>query len=688
MIHCSIIYVPCIMTSYNTVRSVKELLQSHKSSPPSFTVKLYPDYWILNNGSKCLYNNPVASLLDDIRAQRIPVDFLEAFDAANVPFYDGCMIVELQDFRSPKATDATLDEPDRSRVVLSPNMETLWADICLLNQKSGKAWTDQQSLEVEARILLATSPPLCLDPDPHLARIANNVHRASVPPQPRALKRKAAAVEQEDEEVERARRAKLAQYMNPKFARPAVTAPNFQRLDIMQKFRQNKLKSATNPSQPSQGPAQPSGPIALQYQIGVPVAPAPVATAAPVQPQYPPVTAVPTAVSAGTATPAPPSTPAPTIIAVPHAAPGTGVQRNGQNPTGQSPVLSRTSATPGVPHAPLPIPHHLQPRHPAQNGLQTPARFSQSPHSPSNTGSAAASSPPKPDTRPSSTVQSFHAQQPTQPAQVPAQAAVANAQQAHPTVTFQPQVPVANFATQAAIRQKRQPQAGAPANGAPASTYPQAGQAIPLQAQAQNPAYFYQYAHLQQQQRQNAAQQQLGQIQAANPSPAARSPAAVAPPGATQQRSSPLASTQRLTSRSPMPPTVSQAQTVHNPQQPYNYPALQTQFNSSPLHVHGHPPIMPPQLPNTGPQAGATGAQQQGQMASQDQAQAVHMVPPHYQMYYQMQHGRMPPMGYWPTMGMGRGTPVANGQHQTPAIAGHPQQMQMGANKTGGVQGS
>lgn len=63
MIHCSIIYVPCIMTSYNTVRSVKELLQSHKSSPPSFTVKLYPDYWILNNGSKCLYNNPVAVCL-------------------------------------------------------------------------------------------------------------------------------------------------------------------------------------------------------------------------------------------------------------------------------------------------------------------------------------------------------------------------------------------------------------------------------------------------------------------------------------------------------------------------------------------------------------------------------------------------------------------------------------------------
>lgn len=34
------------------------------------------------------------SLLDDIRAQRVPVDFLELFDAAKVPFYDGSAVVE------------------------------------------------------------------------------------------------------------------------------------------------------------------------------------------------------------------------------------------------------------------------------------------------------------------------------------------------------------------------------------------------------------------------------------------------------------------------------------------------------------------------------------------------------------------------------------------------------------------
>jgi len=34
----------------------------------------------------------VKSLLDDIRAQRIPVDLLELFDVENVPFYEGTLL--------------------------------------------------------------------------------------------------------------------------------------------------------------------------------------------------------------------------------------------------------------------------------------------------------------------------------------------------------------------------------------------------------------------------------------------------------------------------------------------------------------------------------------------------------------------------------------------------------------------
>lgn len=94
------------MAGYNRSRAVEELLERTASSPPSFTVHLHPESWTLNNGLKFMYNHQIAvrvdtfinffvsddlkqSLLDDIRAHRIPVDFLDLFDAAGVPFYDG-----------------------------------------------------------------------------------------------------------------------------------------------------------------------------------------------------------------------------------------------------------------------------------------------------------------------------------------------------------------------------------------------------------------------------------------------------------------------------------------------------------------------------------------------------------------------------------------------------------------------
>ncbi|KAJ8591021.1 hypothetical protein M405DRAFT_735816 [Rhizopogon salebrosus TDB-379] len=202
------------MACYNVTRSAEQLLEAYEDALPSFSLHLHPDYWTLNNGPKFLYNNPVASLLDDVRAHRIPVDYLELFDSARVPFYDGCMLVELLDYRPKKAKDPPLEKPERSRVALHPNDETLWANLCLMNQRSGNKFTDPDVLDLEAQILLHTAPPLCLDPDPHLTRIANHTLRVSTPSIPVSLKRKAAAITPEEDESEKARRAKIMQFMN------------------------------------------------------------------------------------------------------------------------------------------------------------------------------------------------------------------------------------------------------------------------------------------------------------------------------------------------------------------------------------------------------------------------------------------------------------------------------------------
>jgi transcription factor SPT20 len=64
------------------------------------------------------------------------------------------MIVELLDYRPKKAKDPPLEKPERSRVALHPNDETLWANLCLMNQRSGNRFTDTEVLELEAQILV------------------------------------------------------------------------------------------------------------------------------------------------------------------------------------------------------------------------------------------------------------------------------------------------------------------------------------------------------------------------------------------------------------------------------------------------------------------------------------------------------------------------------------------------------
>ena len=48
------------MTLYNTTRFTQDLLKTHESSPPSFTVRLYREHWTLNNGIKFMYNHQTA----------------------------------------------------------------------------------------------------------------------------------------------------------------------------------------------------------------------------------------------------------------------------------------------------------------------------------------------------------------------------------------------------------------------------------------------------------------------------------------------------------------------------------------------------------------------------------------------------------------------------------------------------
>ncbi|EGN95119.1 hypothetical protein SERLA73DRAFT_77130 [Serpula lacrymans var. lacrymans S7.3] len=680
------------MAGYNITRTVEDLLCKYESSPPSFAVHLYPDFWTLNSGPKFLYNNQVASLLDDIRAHRIPVDFLELFDSARVPFYDGCMIVELLDYRPVKAKDPPLEKPEKSRVTLHPDAESLWADICLLNSKLGNPWTDSDALEVEAKILLCTAPPLCLEPDPHLTRIANHVLRVSTPTVPVSLKRKAALITPEEDESDKARRAKIMQFMNPRANRSHT--PSYRILDAIQRVKEGRLLPSAPPSQvQAQAPPQPTASTSLQ----------PTSTLAPTP--------------ASTSTPQPPANQPlpPSSAPIPNRPPttdGTDPRKLKARKTTQSPYQVPADLKP----TPTPIPHptvnQLQ-----QSGVmlqQSPPSTSRSPLPPTYPPPHASSDPTKPASSPApqrytQSPQSQSSQQTLQPLQ--ASPHVQGAQL--PMASYQPPTAPVHFVSQAVPGQRavqpkvpttnttQTPQPTAQQAGAqPPQTQPQnvpvqlqhmqqVQQMYPPNIQAQI-QHFHQVAVAQQRMSQAQTQAQA-QVQNGRTTPQGSSSLPRSPMTTNQgvARSSPLVANQQPLSRSPMPAAHATPQLTHPTQ--HTYPVLPQGFN-----VNQYRPMATHPQASPHPQTPANNSVQGQQSQDQNQHTAP-MMPQYAPMYgYPAMNmgygipGRLPPGYTWQMPGMGRGMPnMVNGQISGMQAAGHSQQMPMGVAKAtqGSVQG-
>ncbi|KAF9518967.1 hypothetical protein BS47DRAFT_172343 [Hydnum rufescens UP504] len=201
-----------MVSVYNKTRANDRILKVLSKEPPSLTVHLFSDHWRFNQSGNCLYHTPIASLLEDIRARRVPIDFLEIFKQAKVPFYNGCLIVELFDHRDvPNAADPVLPQ----HIVLWPTAEAAWAEMCSRNTKAGRTWTDLDALNCEAQTLLQQNPDLYLDPDPLVTRIANAALRVSTPSLPSPFKRKRSADDTAREEEEKVQRDRMMKLMNP-----------------------------------------------------------------------------------------------------------------------------------------------------------------------------------------------------------------------------------------------------------------------------------------------------------------------------------------------------------------------------------------------------------------------------------------------------------------------------------------
>ncbi|KAF2160934.1 hypothetical protein M409DRAFT_59462 [Zasmidium cellare ATCC 36951] len=83
------------------VRTKDYILRKFAGKPPSLTVYLHPNYFRFDGQEGSFtYDGPMVSFLKSLRNQEVPADMVEALLAGNVPFYDGCLIVEIHNHRS------------------------------------------------------------------------------------------------------------------------------------------------------------------------------------------------------------------------------------------------------------------------------------------------------------------------------------------------------------------------------------------------------------------------------------------------------------------------------------------------------------------------------------------------------------------------------------------------------------
>ncbi|WFD26739.1 Transcription factor spt20 [Malassezia nana] len=206
---------------YNYERTTRQILKRHRKDPASFSLHIHAQFLRFEK----------QEFLHYLCNQIIPVDLMDVFQQAGVPFFEGCLIVEVHDHRKRMtSTEASLSQyksdvrhtrpsdesmyylreggrygfhytrygghshtsnedtalgPDGVevyRIVLRPSDESLWNDLRMMDARAGGLWSDEDALEIEAQIVNLTAPPLCLTPDTHVTRIANLMLSSTVPP--------------------------------------------------------------------------------------------------------------------------------------------------------------------------------------------------------------------------------------------------------------------------------------------------------------------------------------------------------------------------------------------------------------------------------------------------------------------------------------------------------------------------
>jgi hypothetical protein len=202
--------------------SASSAVEKFRDITPAFVVAVFEETLVFEPGDigPISMGHPVAQeLMAAINRQELTPSLMAVLHGAGAPFYDGCLVVGLVDYRRQafgvlgagpsvpvvrKEANAAGAMPYRNptmapemhKILLRPSSASLAADIDELVQAAFPSASDGVALEVEAQILLGTRPALCLDPDPFVGAALTAFHydrskmraaleAVALPPRPR-----------------------------------------------------------------------------------------------------------------------------------------------------------------------------------------------------------------------------------------------------------------------------------------------------------------------------------------------------------------------------------------------------------------------------------------------------------------------------------------------------------------------
>ncbi|KAG5844649.1 hypothetical protein ANANG_G00164730 [Anguilla anguilla] len=114
-----------------------------------------------------------AELLEYLDAEELPPILVDLLEKAQVNiFHCGCVIAEVRDFR--RSANAKMPTYQSQHILLRPTMQTLICDIHALTSDHHK-WTQDDKLQLESQLILATAEPLCLEPSLSVTCTANRL---------------------------------------------------------------------------------------------------------------------------------------------------------------------------------------------------------------------------------------------------------------------------------------------------------------------------------------------------------------------------------------------------------------------------------------------------------------------------------------------------------------------------------